>query len=550
MITTVRFAAVTFCLAAPALPAVSAAEKEAANPPVVIERAPESAEVEAQRELAELRTENRRLAADVQNIIQANERLQADLAAAARTQAQQEATLNDTTRELATLRARAARLLASENDTSELQKKAGEAQAARDALATKNQQLEATLANRTLELREAQARLAEITTARAAQESTAAAEKTRAEEAAGRLSSLQTELERLRTEKNQLDEQLARLRESESSLRERLAAAEQPQAPAAPDLAPQLAEAQAKLGEAESKLAASESKLAEATRRVSELESENSRLAPAVAEREKLTTELSQLREQLAARPEPAAEPSTDTTQAMAELEDKLATALRSYSLLQSENQQLKAAGGASTAAAEELEELRRRNADLEAQLAAAPTPAPDLSQQLAETEDKLETVLRSYSLLQAETEQRKAEAGRIAQESEAAASRAAADSARQISGLFDQLRQTRAQLASLAAENSQLKTRLAVSGSPPGSLHAAPARPGPTPAAAAPAAGEPEPAPETPRTHVVAAGDSLAKLSRVYYGTANRWDDILEANRDVIQNENVLPIGATLRIP
>jgi nucleoid-associated protein YgaU len=47
-----------------------------------------------------------------------------------------------------------------------------------------------------------------------------------------------------------------------------------------------------------------------------------------------------------------------------------------------------------------------------------------------------------------------------------------------------------------------------------------------------------------------VVAGDSLAKISRTYYGTAARWDEILHANRDVIKNENVLPIGATLRIP
>jgi nucleoid-associated protein YgaU len=62
---------------------------------------------------------------------------------------------------------------------------------------------------------------------------------------------------------------------------------------------------------------------------------------------------------------------------------------------------------------------------------------------------------------------------------------------------------------------------------------------------AAAPAAGTPG-----PRTHVVAAGDSLTKISRAYYGTANRWDEILAANRDVIRNENILPLGVTLRIP
>jgi nucleoid-associated protein YgaU len=48
----------------------------------------------------------------------------------------------------------------------------------------------------------------------------------------------------------------------------------------------------------------------------------------------------------------------------------------------------------------------------------------------------------------------------------------------------------------------------------------------------------------------VVTAGDSLTKISRTYYGTSNRWDEILNANRDVIRNENVLPLGVTLQIP
>lgn len=52
------------------------------------------------------------------------------------------------------------------------------------------------------------------------------------------------------------------------------------------------------------------------------------------------------------------------------------------------------------------------------------------------------------------------------------------------------------------------------------------------------------------PRTHVVASGDTLAKISTQYYGTAARWGDILAANRDVLGDENKLVVGRTLRIP
>lgn len=51
-------------------------------------------------------------------------------------------------------------------------------------------------------------------------------------------------------------------------------------------------------------------------------------------------------------------------------------------------------------------------------------------------------------------------------------------------------------------------------------------------------------------RVHVVAAGDTLAKISTRYYGSADHWGDILTANRDVLGPNNNLVIGRTLRIP
>ena len=48
----------------------------------------------------------------------------------------------------------------------------------------------------------------------------------------------------------------------------------------------------------------------------------------------------------------------------------------------------------------------------------------------------------------------------------------------------------------------------------------------------------------------MVASGDSLSRISQRYYGTANRWQEIYNANRDRISNEGVLRVGTTLRIP
>jgi len=236
----------------------------------------------------------------------------------------------------------------------------------------------------------------------------------------------------------------------------------------------------------------------------------------------------------------PAPPPAPDLTTKLADTENKLATALRSYEQLQQENEQLK---GATATDRAELEKLRQEKSAA----AAAPTD-------LADAQNKLATALRSYSLLEAENDRIKADDAKAIFEAQTSAAKTSAEAATQIAGLRDDLRQTQAQAAALVAENSQLKTHLALAGPPPGTTLAAPSRPG-TPAAEA--AVQPEtqsPKPETvaapPRTHVVAAGDSLAKISRLYYGTTNRWDEILRANRDVIKNENILPLGATLRIP
>ncbi|MEO6434592.1 MAG: LysM peptidoglycan-binding domain-containing protein, partial [Tepidisphaeraceae bacterium] len=75
----------------------------------------------------------------------------------------------------------------------------------------------------------------------------------------------------------------------------------------------------------------------------------------------------------------------------------------------------------------------------------------------------------------------------------------------------------------------------------------AAPTRPSSAPPGPDVVAAAPAPA---PRTHNVGQGDTLSSISRQYYGTSNRWQDILAANRDVLRNERDLVVGRTLRLP
>jgi nucleoid-associated protein YgaU len=51
-------------------------------------------------------------------------------------------------------------------------------------------------------------------------------------------------------------------------------------------------------------------------------------------------------------------------------------------------------------------------------------------------------------------------------------------------------------------------------------------------------------------RFYVVERGDSLSKISKMFYGDANHWKRIFDANRDVIRNADLIQPGWKLRIP
>jgi nucleoid-associated protein YgaU len=56
--------------------------------------------------------------------------------------------------------------------------------------------------------------------------------------------------------------------------------------------------------------------------------------------------------------------------------------------------------------------------------------------------------------------------------------------------------------------------------------------------------------APAEARTYVVVSGDSLSKIAKKFYGNANAWKKIFDANTDRIKNPDVIQPGWTLKIP
>ncbi len=49
---------------------------------------------------------------------------------------------------------------------------------------------------------------------------------------------------------------------------------------------------------------------------------------------------------------------------------------------------------------------------------------------------------------------------------------------------------------------------------------------------------------------HIVREGETLSDISKQYYGSANKWQKILDANRDILKNANTLRPGVRILIP
>ena len=51
-------------------------------------------------------------------------------------------------------------------------------------------------------------------------------------------------------------------------------------------------------------------------------------------------------------------------------------------------------------------------------------------------------------------------------------------------------------------------------------------------------------------QTYVVVAGDTLSKISKKFYGDANQYQKIFEANKDQLKDPDKINVGQKLKIP
>lgn len=73
------------------------------------------------------------------------------------------------------------------------------------------------------------------------------------------------------------------------------------------------------------------------------------------------------------------------------------------------------------------------------------------------------------------------------------------------------------------------------------------PVKPRPAPEVPQPAAEKAVPA---PRSYTIKSGDSLSKIAKQFYGNAQDWQKIYQANKDKIKNPDLIHPGQTIIIP
>jgi nucleoid-associated protein YgaU len=73
---------------------------------------------------------------------------------------------------------------------------------------------------------------------------------------------------------------------------------------------------------------------------------------------------------------------------------------------------------------------------------------------------------------------------------------------------------------------------------------------PKPEPAPAPETVPEVDPEEATERFHEVVAGDTLGHIAQKYYGKASEYMKIFEANRNILDDPNLIKVGQKLRIP
>jgi nucleoid-associated protein YgaU len=122
--------------------------------------------------------------------------------------------------------------------------------------------------------------------------------------------------------------------------------------------------------------------------------------------------------------------------------------------------------------------------------------------------------------------------------------------------GRIDPARVDPARAADTAAASASGRTTLAAPSGPLARRPSAAAEPSPprkqavSPDAQADEQEPAGPAPRAGQVHQVRDGDTLSSLARHYLGSSKRFLEIYEANRDLLSNPDLLPIGARLKIP
>jgi chromosome segregation ATPase len=259
-------------------------------------------------------------------------------------------------------------------------------------------------------------------------------------------------------------------------------------------------------------------------------------LAPADADTVELRTQLESLRQkvtaleaeratlqlQLAAKP-PGADPKT-----LADTQAQLIAALNGAKMLRDENDTLKASAT----------ELTKAKTDLETELAKAKSAAP-VAGQAQTLRDQLSQVQAQATALSEENAQLK---NRLSAAPSAAVAAPGTGNAPRT--LVTTTSGAPAPAPNPAAPSPVTTQTPRPTGSPVTATFVV-APPTST------AAGITRPASSgAPRYHTVTGGDTLSKISAQYYGTPGRWAEILVANRDVLGEDNNLVIGRQLRIP
>lgn len=395
------------------------------------------------------------------------------------------------------------------------------------------------------------------------------------------MSQLQTQLSQSQTKLKSAENNLARSNQDKDQLDKQLATVKAAPVPAPGDiirLNTELSDTRGRLAAAEQALAhtkedhdraaqeatrAAQQQIAQLTSQLQQLQQKSAASNEALAT---ATRERDSLRQQLG-----AAVTSTNAAADTAAVEARLKSAEEALATSNAER----------AALAERLSTAEKKATAVASVMGAGlPTMGEDpaaLRKELDETQGKLTAALRTYQLQQDELDRVQkslvnidAERAQLADRLHQANTQATQvqvlamenqTAVAQLAAVREQFRQAQNQIASLGGENAQLKNRLALSSPAPGSTlvtgTSSPSHPAGLVSPTTPAVTRPMPsaptrpaAPPAPRTHTVSEGDTLSKIARHYYGSSDRWPQILEANRSAIKDVNNLTVGSTLKIP